>query len=37
MGLSVGQTLKTWTVCETIVGIAGMLFSLVAFHWAARL
>ncbi|NBP25916.1 MAG: hypothetical protein EBU81_15510, partial [Proteobacteria bacterium] len=37
LGLSVGQTLKTWTVCETIVGIAGMLFSLVAFHWAARL
>ncbi|MFM7805379.1 MAG: gluconate:H+ symporter [Verrucomicrobiota bacterium] len=37
LGLSVGQTLKTWTVCETIVGIAGMLFSLAAFHWAARL
>jgi GntP family gluconate:H+ symporter len=37
LGLTVGQTLKTWTVCETIVGIAGMLFSLIAFHWAARL
>ncbi len=31
LGLSVGQTLRTWTVCETIVGIAGMLFSLVAY------
>jgi gluconate:H+ symporter, GntP family len=31
LGLSVGQTLRTWTVCETIVGIAGMLFSLLAF------
>jgi GntP family gluconate:H+ symporter len=37
LGLSVGQTLKTWTVCETIVGIAGMLFSLAAFHLVARL
>jgi len=27
----VGQTLRTWTVCETLVGIAGMLFSLVAY------
>jgi len=32
LGLSVGQTLRTWTVCETLVGVAGMLFSLVAFH-----
>lgn len=32
LGLSVGQTMKTWTVCETIVGIVGMLFSLAAFH-----
>ncbi len=31
LGLSVGQTLRTWTVCETIVGIAGMLFSLLAY------
>ena len=37
LGLTVGQTLKTWTVCETIVGIAGMLFSLAAFHLVARL
>lgn len=32
LGLTVGQTFRTWTVCETIVGIAGMLFSLLAFH-----
>ncbi len=31
LGLSVMQTLRTWTVCETIVGIAGMLFSLLAY------
>jgi GntP family gluconate:H+ symporter len=31
LGLSVPQTLRTWTVCETIVGIAGMLFSLLAY------
>ncbi len=31
LGLSVAQTLRTWTVCETIVGIAGMLLSLLAF------
>jgi GntP family gluconate:H+ symporter len=32
LGLSVSQTLRTWTICETIVGIAGMLLSLVAFQ-----
>ena len=32
LGLSVSQTLRTWTVCETIVGIAGMLLSLAAFQ-----
>lgn len=32
LGLSVDQTLKTWTVCETIVGITGMLLSLLAFY-----
>ena len=32
LGLSVSQTLQTWTVCETIVGIAGMLLSLVCFY-----
>jgi gluconate:H+ symporter, GntP family len=35
LGLSVSQTLKTWTVCETIVGIAGMLLSLIAFYAVA--
>lgn len=32
LGLTVSQTLRTWTVCETIVGIAGMLLSLLAFY-----
>ncbi len=31
LGLSVQQMFKTWTVCETIVGIAGMLVALVCF------
>jgi gluconate:H+ symporter, GntP family len=35
LGLSVSQTLRTWTVCETIVGIAGMLFALLAYHAVA--
>jgi len=35
LGLSVIQTLRTWTVCETIVGIAGMLLSLAAFYAVA--
>ena len=35
LGLSVSQTLRTWTVCETIVGIAGVLLSLIAFHAVA--
>jgi H+/gluconate symporter-like permease len=26
------QTLKTWTVCETIVGVFGMLLALLFFH-----
>ena len=29
LGLSVPQTLRTWTACETIVGVAGMLLALV--------
>jgi GntP family gluconate:H+ symporter len=29
-GLTVGQTLRTWTVTETIVGIAGLLLTLLA-------
>ena len=36
LGLSVSQTLRTWTVCETIVGIAGMILSLVAFQAVGR-
>ncbi|MFM7099911.1 MAG: gluconate:H+ symporter [Verrucomicrobiota bacterium] len=36
LGLTVPQTFKTWTVCETIVGLAGMLFSLAAFHLVGR-
>ncbi len=35
LGLSVAQTLKTWTVCETIVGLFGMLLSLVAYELMA--
>jgi gluconate:H+ symporter, GntP family len=35
LGLSVSQTLRTWTICETIVGIAGMLLSLGAFYAVA--
>ena len=31
LGLSVNQTLRTWTVCETIIGIAGMLVSLAVY------
>jgi GntP family gluconate:H+ symporter len=30
LGLTVGQTLRTWTVTETIIGIAGLLLTLVA-------
>jgi len=37
LGLTVNQTLKTWTVCETIVGIVGMLISLVAYHLMGRM
>jgi GntP family gluconate:H+ symporter len=32
LGLSVSQTLRTWTACETIIGIAGMLLALLAFQ-----
>lgn len=31
LGLTVSQTLRTWTVCETLVGLAGMLFSFIAY------
>ncbi len=32
LGLSVAQTFKTWTVCETIVGLVGLLFTVVCYH-----
>jgi len=35
LGLSVSQTLRTWTLCETIIGIAGMLLALLAYHAVA--
>jgi GntP family gluconate:H+ symporter len=31
LGLTVGQTLRTWTVCETLVGVAGFAFSWIAY------
>jgi GntP family gluconate:H+ symporter len=31
LGLTVPQTLKTWTMCETIVGVAGMLLAWGAY------
>ena len=30
LGLTVGQTLRTWTMCETIIGIAGLALTLLA-------
>ena len=30
LGLTVGQTLRTWTVTETLIGIAGLLLTLAA-------
>jgi GntP family gluconate:H+ symporter len=30
LGLTVGQTLRTWTVTETIIGIAGLILTLAA-------
>lgn len=32
LGLTVAQTFKTWTVCETIVGVVGMLFALLCYN-----
>jgi GntP family gluconate:H+ symporter len=28
LGLTVGQTLRTWTVTETIIGVSGLGFTL---------
>jgi GntP family gluconate:H+ symporter len=33
LGLTVAQTFKTWTVCETIVGLIGLLFTYVCFQF----
>lgn len=30
LGLTVGQTLRTWTLCETIIGLAGLALTLLA-------
>jgi GntP family gluconate:H+ symporter len=30
LGLSVGQTLRSWTLCETIIGLAGLALTLLA-------
>jgi GntP family gluconate:H+ symporter len=28
LGLTVGQTLRTWTVTETLLGVSGLAFTL---------
>ena len=33
-GMTVGQTLKTWTVCETIISICGLIFTAALWHLA---
>ena len=33
LGLSVSQTFKTWTVCETIVGIVGLFFAMICYRF----
>jgi GntP family gluconate:H+ symporter len=35
LGLSVPQTLRAWTTCETIIGVVGMLLSLLAYRLVA--
>jgi GntP family gluconate:H+ symporter len=30
LGLTIGQTLRTWTVTETIIAFAGLLITLLA-------
>ncbi len=36
LGLSVSQTLRTWTITETIVGVAGLILTLIVHAiWAA--
>jgi GntP family gluconate:H+ symporter len=33
LGLTVTQTLKTWTMCETIIGLVGVLITRVCYQW----
>lgn len=33
LGLSVEQTLRTWSVCETLVGLVGMGLALLVYSW----
>ena len=33
LGLNVPQMLKTWTVCETIIGVVGMLVAWLCYHF----
>ncbi len=33
LGLTVAQTFKTWTVCETIVGLIGLVFAYACFQF----
>ncbi len=33
-GMSVGQTLKTWTVCETIISVVALCFTACLWHFA---
>jgi GntP family gluconate:H+ symporter len=35
LGLNVAQTLRSWTVCETIIGLAGLMLALIAFYAVA--
>jgi GntP family gluconate:H+ symporter len=32
LGLTVAQTFKTWTICETIVGLVGLAFAAVCYQ-----
>jgi gluconate:H+ symporter, GntP family len=32
--MSVGQTMKTWSVCETIVAVMGLFFTAILWHFA---
>jgi len=34
MGMSVGQTMKTWSVSETIISVVGLFFTAMLWHFA---